>query len=308
MKKQIAIASAILAASSYSFAEIALTESLSVEGFVDMSYTDSDAGNAGFGIDQVEFDFLFSAGAVSAQVDVEYEGGTTGNNGTGVEQAFITYDLGNGGAITAGRFASQLGFEDFEPTGLYQYSNAVSTRFLPGYDQGVKYTTGNLGVAIVDQGGDGQIGDDGENSDYAIEVAYSTELSEGLNGFIGARMTKEDGEEDVRIINAYVTYETGAWLFAGEIVDVDAGTDGEATDYQVMANYSYSDTASVTVRYAVATDDDGDAQTAEGTAITLAHNLALADNLALVAEVSQLNPEGAGDNVLTSAVELLFTF
>ncbi|NCG08855.1 MAG: outer membrane beta-barrel protein [Verrucomicrobia bacterium] len=308
MKKQIAIASAILAASSYSFAEIALTESLSVEGFVDMSYTDSDAGNAGFGIDQVEFDFLFSAGAVSAQVDVEYEGGTTGNNGTGVEQAFITYDLGNGGAITAGRFASQLGFEDFEPTGLYQYSNAVSTRFLPGYDQGVKYTTGNLGVAIVDQGGDGQIGDDGEDSDYAIEVAYSTELSEGLNGFIGARMTKEDGEEDVRIINAYVTYETGAWLFAGEIVDVDAGTDGEATDYQVMANYSYSDTAAVTVRYAVATDDDGDAQTAEGTAITLAHNLALADNLALVAEVSQLNPAGAGDNVLTSAVELLFTF
>jgi hypothetical protein len=42
MKKQIAIASAILAASSYSFAEIALTESLSVEGFVDMSYTDRD--------------------------------------------------------------------------------------------------------------------------------------------------------------------------------------------------------------------------------------------------------------------------
>ena len=306
MKKQIAIASAILAASSYSFAEIALTESLSVEGFVDMSYTDSDAGNAGFGIDQVEFDFLFSAGAVSAQVDVEYEGGTT--NGTGVEQAFVTYDLGDKGAITAGRFASQLGFEDFEPTGLYQYSNAVSTRFLPGYDQGVKYTTGNLGVALVDEGGDGQIGDDGAASDYAIEVAYSTELAEGLNGFVGARLVKEDGAEDIRTINAYVTYETGAWLFAGEIVDVDAGTDGEATDYQVMANYSYSDKASVTARYAVATDDDGDVATTEGTAITLAHNYALADNLALVAEVSQLNPEGAGENVLSTAVELLFTF
>jgi hypothetical protein len=77
MKKQIAIASAILAASSYSFAEIALTESLSVEGFVDMSYTDSDAGNSEIGIDQVEFDFLFdNGGAVTAQVDIEYEGST----------------------------------------------------------------------------------------------------------------------------------------------------------------------------------------------------------------------------------------
>ncbi len=298
MKKQIAIASAILAASSYSFAEIALTESLSVEGFVDMSYTDSDAGNAAFGIDQVEFDFLFSAGAVSAQVDVEYEGGTT--NGAGVEQAFITYDLGANGAITAGRFASQLGFEDFEPTGLYQYSNAVSTRFLPGYDQGVKYTTGNLGVAIVDEGGDGQIGDDGAGSDYAIEVAYSTELAEGLNGFVGARLIKEDGVDDIRIINAYVTYETGAWLFAGEIVDADAGNLGDATDYQVMANYSYSDKASVTARYAVAEDTED--------AITLAHNYALADNLAVVAEVTNTSPDGAGDDVLTSAVELLFTF
>ncbi len=45
MKNKIAIASAFIAASSFSFAEIALTENISVEGFVDMSYSHSDADN-----------------------------------------------------------------------------------------------------------------------------------------------------------------------------------------------------------------------------------------------------------------------
>ncbi|CAI8339078.1 MAG: Uncharacterised protein [Opitutia bacterium UBA7350] len=299
MKKQIAITSAILAATSYSFAEIALTESLSVEGFVDMSYSDSDAGDSAFGIDQVEFDFLFnSAGAVSAQVDVQY--GTTDVSGTTVneaiiEQAFVTYDLGGGSALTFGRFASQLGFEDFEPTGLYQYSNAISTRNLPGYDQGIKYTTGSLGVALVDGVEGGTLGD---GTGYSLEVAYSAELGEGLNGFIGARLNENEDGEDSEVLNAYVTYETGAWLFAAEIADSDDTVD--ATDYQVMANYTLSDASSVTARYAVAED--------AADAITFAYLTALADNLALVAEVTQISPDGAGDDVTTSAVELLFTF
>ena len=295
MKKQIAIATATLAATSFSFAEIALTESLSVEGFVDMSYQDTDATESQIGIDQVEFDFLFSAGAVSAQVDVEYEGGSTGA-GTGVEQAFVTYDLGNGGAITAGRFDAQLGFEAFEPTGLYQNSNAISTRNLPGQDNGVKYTQGSFGIALVDTpGGNTTIGD---GSGYTVEVAYSQALGEGLNGFVGARLNQVDTGDDTNVINAYVTYETGAWLFAGEIARNDDGT-VTTNDYQLVANYSYSDTASITARYAVA-EDDADA-------ITLAHNLALADNLALVAEITKESPD-AGDDETRAAVELLFTF
>jgi hypothetical protein len=68
-----------------------------------------------------------------------------------------------------------------------------------------------------------------------------------------------------------------------------------------MANYSYSDKASVTVRYAVAEDDE--------TGITLAHNYALADNLALIAEVGQIDADADGVETLTgAAVELLFTF
>lgn len=299
MKKQIAIASAILAATSYSFAEIALTESLSVEGFVDMSYTDSDNKNSQIGIDQVEFDFLFNAGAVSAQVDVQYEGDDVidgANDSNTIEQAFVTYDLGNGAALTAGRFASQLGFEAFEPTGLYQNSLAYANTALPGYDQGVKYTNGSFGIAIVDDAGDSRIGD---GSDYSIEVAYSTDLGNGLGAFLGGRYNSVDGDDDEFVIDAYLTYETGAWLFAAEVVHADDGNDVE-TSALAMANYSYSDAASVTARYSV---EDG----TDTSKITLAHNYALADNLALIAEVSSVDVDGADEDV-QSAVELLFTF
>ena len=293
MKKQIAIASAILAATSYSFAEIALTESLSVEGFVDMSYSDSDNADSSIGIDQVEFDFLFNAGAVSAQVDVEYE---EAGSATEIEQAFVTYDLGNGAALTAGRFASQLGFEAFEPTGLYQQSLAYANTALPGYDQGVKYTNGSLGIAIVDGVSDDAIAD-GEG--YSIEVAYSTDLGNGLGAFLGGRYDSVDGDDDQFVVDAYLTYETGAWLFAAEVVHVDDGADVD-TSALALANYSYSDAASVTARYSV---EDG----TDTSKITLAHNYALADNLALIAEVSSVDVDGADEDV-QSAVELLFTF
>ena len=308
MKKQIAIASAILAATSYSFAEIALTESLSVEGFVDMSYSDNMPGQndrAVIGVDQVEFDFLFNAGAVSAQVDVEYEEGTDGTN---IEQAFVTYDLGNGAALTAGRFASQLGFEAFEPTGLYQYSTSISGQALPTYNQGIKYTNGNLGIALVD----GVVTDEVSDGDgYSIEVAYSTDLGNGLNGFIGAVWNDQvDPSDDTYVVDAYVTYETGAWLFAAELVLED---DGDQTDTAglLMANYSYSDVASITGRISLIDDinDENDDKTgSSASAYTLAHNYALADNLALVAEVSLFDVDGSEDNEVASAVELLFTF
>ena len=304
MKNKIAIASAFIAASSFSFAEIALTENLSVEGFVDMSYQDTDAGDSQFGIDQVEFDFLFSAGAVSAQVDVEYE---EAGNTTEIEQAFVTYDLGNGGALPAGRFASQLGFEAFEPTGLYQVSGAYSDRTgLPLYDEGVKYTTeiaGNyFGLAIVDGVTDNSIGD-GEG--YSIEAAYAIDLAsvqEGLSAFVGARYDVEDADaDDDLLVNAYVSYETGAWIFAAEVVHLDDGNQHD-TSALVMANYTYSDAASVTGRYSV--EDGG---TDDATKITLAHNYAIADNLALIAEVSEVDVDG-GESDTEFAVELLFTF
>jgi hypothetical protein len=320
MKNKIAIASAFLAASSFSFAEIALTEGLSVEGFVDTSYTDSSAGDASFDLNEVEISFLFESGAVSAQIDVDYgqrsvfnadavinaledpsapvdEDDLTYSNYDGdIDQAFISYDA-YGVTVSAGYMDSQLGFEAFEAPGLYTNTTAYGESQLPETDTGIKVTkqldeVSSLGVAILDEGS--FFGDESAAGDTTIELAYGRDLGNGFGAFVGYRSDVNSDD----LINAYVTYETGALLLAAEIVDGE-----EDTDLQLLANYAYADNASVTVRYTneengLAADDDLDI-------ITVAHNLALADNLRLTTELSD---NGQDDDEYEFGVSLLFTF
>lgn len=328
MKNKIAIASAFVAASSFSMGEIVVNDFLSFEGFVDSSYshTDSDVdGNENsFAVDQVEISWLFDFDAVTAQVDLQYEGDSnegTDQDGELVEQAFVNYALANGDVATAGRYASMLGFEAFEPTGLYQYSTAYVASGLPGYAQGVKYTRESdasfFGLSIQDEAFDnGQ--DNLSSSSFAIEAAYAQDLGNGLTVFLGGAYEDADAG-DSYIVNAYATYETGAWLFAAEVnfgnsesgAFNDLGVTGADTDVMsglVMANYAYNETASVTGRISyeeIEGNGEGDI-----TKYTLAHNKALADNLALITEVSFGDADivGADEEVTELAVELLFTF
>jgi len=383
MKNKIAIASAFLAAASFSTAEIVVNEFLSFEGFVDSSYSHTDGevdfrgnGNDGdfnensFQVDQVEISWLFNFDTVTAQVDLQYEGDSNDGNGEDgelVEQAFVNYALANGGVVTAGRYASMLGFEAFEPTGLYQYSTAYAignlgdASILPSYAQGVKYTiegdTTFFGISIQDQAydlGSDRLGGNEGDSSHAVEVAGALDLGNGVSLFLGGVL--EDGEDDNSYaINAYATYETGAWLFAAEInfgdlangtdisnevsLLVDEGPGGAGADngdtfttnedvlqFLLMANYAYSEQASVTGRITYSEHDADVAEEvgaftdtfeAEVTKLTLAHNYAFTDNLLLVTEVSYVEGDwdlagfdnGDADFDGTQlAVELLFSF
>jgi len=346
MKNKIAIASAFLAASSFSMGEIVVNEFLSFEGFIDSSYshTDIDQGTSGvssdnsneFGVDQVEISWLFNFDTVTAQLDLQYEGDDEGkdqDDGQSVEQAFVNYALANGDVVTAGRYASMLGFEAFEPTGLYQYSTAYDASGLPLYAQGVKYTresdTSFFGVSIQDEAFD--FGGDNQNlssSSYAIEVAYAQDLGNGVAVFLGAAFEDADAG-DTYIVNSYVTYETGAWLFAAEVnfgnsengafdvtnaYDIAAadvtGNDVDVMSGLVMANYAYSDDSSVTARLSYEEVESENSVESEATKYTLAHNKALADNLALIVEISYADADINDIDIDGSevAVELLFTF
>lgn len=320
--------------------EIVVNDFLSFEGFVDSSYshTDTDSADASvngsensFQVDQVEISWLFNFDTVTAQIDLQYEGDSlipTGADGELVEQAFVSYALANGDVITAGRYASMLGFEAFEPTGLYQYSTAYNSSGLPGYAQGVKYTresdTSFFGISIQDEAfnnGANSFGGNNNDGSYAVELAYAQDLGNGIAVFLGGAYEDGDSLGDTYIVNAYTTYETGAWLFAAEVnfgnsengTFDDAGEAGNDVDVLsglLMANYAYSDTASVTARVSYEEVDDGVAGAAEFTKYTLAHNKALADNLALIVELStgEFVADNVDDDVLGLAVELLFTF
>ena len=353
MKNKIAIASAFLAATSFSMGEIVVNEFLSFEGFVDSSYShtnsDEDAGGQesdnSFQVDQVEISWMFNFDVVTAQIDLEYEGGDHPGGDIyddEVEQAFVNYALGNGDVITAGRYASMLGFEAFEPTGLYQYSTAYTINDVSGnstvpqgfqgiseYVQGVKFTrtsdTTFFGISLQDQsfgtnagrlGGDSNEDDEGdedEDSSYAVEVAGSIDLGNGFNLFAGVALEDADSGDN-ELFNFYATYETGAWLFAaelnvGENEQLGALDDVDYSSGLLMANYAYSDVASVTGRISMVEIETG-ADDYDFKKYTVAHNYALADNLLLIAEISMGELEDDGDDydITEFAVELLFTF
>ena len=353
MKNKIAIASAFLAATSFSMGEIVVNEFLSFEGFVDSSYShtnsDEDAGGQesdnSFQVDQVEISWMFNFDVVTAQIDLEYEGGDHPGGDIyddEVEQAFVNYALGNGDVITAGRYASMLGFEAFEPTGLYQYSTAYTINDVSGnstvpqgfqaiseYVQGVKFTrtsdTTFFGISLQDQsfgtnagrlGGDSNEafeGDQDDDSSYAVEVAYSIDLGNGFNLFAGVALEDADSGDN-ELFNFYATYETGAWLFAaelnvGENEQLGALDDVDYSSGLLMANYAYSDVASVTGRISMVEIETG-ADDYDFKKYTVAHNYALADNLLLIAEISMGELEDDGDDydITEFAVELLFTF
>lgn len=341
MKNKIALAAAFMAATSFSTAEIVINDFLSFEGFVDMSYstTDQEVGNAkesdnSFGLNQVEVSWLFDFDPVTAQIDLAHLGSDNVNLAPGqeVEQAFATYHMDNGSAITAGRFASMLGFEAFEPTGLYQYSFAyndaedigsafagISGGALPLYDQGVKYTYETdmsfFGISVVDATNVGRLGGD-DISDFGVEVAGALNFDSGLSWFVGGRYNDGDGLafDDMYVLDTYVSYETGAWIFAGEIAyseaDTVAGADREILQGLLMANFAYSEAASLTGRVSLVDGEQGPAEE-DFMKYTLAHGYAFTDNLFLVNELSYVDGEtvaGSDVEVLTAAVELIFSF
>jgi hypothetical protein len=328
-----------------------------------MSYTHTDtevdgdkANENSFCLDQVEISWLFDFDPVTAQIDFAHLGSDNartnaldnGDNETGVEQAFATYHMDNGSAITAGLYASMLGFEAFEPTGLYQYSFgydmiAANTAILPGYAQGVKYTyeteTSFFGLSVQDgistDRGVGQLGGNNDESTFAIEAAGSLILADGLTGFLGAAYEEGD-DDDALVVNSYITFETGAWIFAGEVnygdfeggsaltgrlndPSLPGGAANTAADEEVfqallMANFAYSEQASVTGRLSYSDHDSdlvaGGSADADFLKYTLAHGYAFTDNLFLVNEISYVDGDSNGADVegLVGAVELIFSF
>ena len=312
------------------FAETMLTESLSVGGFVDMSYSDGDNGrDSTSGIDQIQFEFTFdNGGPVTAQVDIDYENGDDKN--ANIDEAYITYNMNGGGAVTVGRFETMLLQDASEPTGLYQYSNAydflgfnLNKALYDIGDQGIKYTNGGFAISLVDNG-DSKIGDgDGPNAgdgDYAYEIGFTRQLSDKVTGFIGARITESDTMHfDGDIYNLHLTYVDGPWVIGGEYVNAEAPysklvgsgfKEIDLTAFSLFANYSYSEKNSVTVRYS---DIDGDAvdsnnatSNVDGKKYTFAHNSALSDDLALILEYSMQDSPAKDEDVF--AVELLYAF
>ena len=324
-KKVVAFALAIFAAQTVS-AEVEFS------GFVDMSVF-SDDGDASMSLDQFELDVSTDFGeGISMRADVNALGPTAPVE---LEQAFITYDTGEGLALTVGKFLSCTGFEAAEPTGMYQYSYSA-TLVYGGYQNGVAASYGSdmfgLYGAVVSSVWDGDDtdlsieavssnGDTTKVNDFGIEAQATLTPISGLTA--KAALAWEDGFEhatqaepfDRALLNIWAAYEAGPLTVA---VELNGLSNWEGDDmlyesgagYLAMANYGISDKVGVTGRISGMTLTDAVVENTddyEVSEITIAPSYAISDNWGLVAEVKMLTV-GDADAVTQIALESLLTF
>ena len=286
---------------------VAQTVSAEVEfsGFVDMSVF-SDDGDASMSLDQFELDVSTDLGeGISMRADVNAMGPTAPVE---LEQAFITYDTGEGLALTMGKFLSCTGFEAAEPTGMYQYSYSA-TLVYGGYQNGVAASYGSdmfgLYGAVVSSVWDGAETDvSGDETDVGFEAQVALMPVEGITA--KAALAREDEQT---LINVWGMLETGPLTVAAEVNSMsDWGGYESGLGYLGMVNYGLSDQVGVTARYsAIAWTPIGGGADDETSEFTIAPSFAVSDNWGLVAELKMLTV-GDEDAVAQIALESLLTF
>jgi hypothetical protein len=288
-----------------------ISDNLSLAGFVDASYNSTEDGGAqtdNIGIDEVEIDFLFGFGSVSAEVHVDSTGGNLS-----VEQAFATYDLGNGFSVALGKYGSSLGLEREDPAGLYTYSRAYGGTNANALNVGnadvnvgegiaVNYSADDFSIRVSFEDGE-NTNIDGDSLDTEVSVSYTGIENLTIGGGIQSGNGADDG--DTTVISG--TYTAGKALIGAEYIDAEnvSGGANDADAYMLLVDYDVNEKLGVALRYAEVDEDGGVAGDYEG--FTIAPNYAITENLGAILEYTDGERAGATD-VETLALELTLTF
>jgi hypothetical protein len=321
-------------------ADIKINDNLSIKGFIDGSYqsVDNDSTThdaAELELDEVEIDFLFTTGAISAEVhlDSSLDGANTGDDNINIEQAHFSYSLDNGLKITVGRYGSSLGLEGQDPAGLYTYSRAYGDVFDPITGLSIGNNPFNFGD-VDSQSYEGlafnydadkfSVGlsvhnkttratalevANGDENDLDLELSFAFAPTDELT--IGAGFAQVNGAvvggavpADIDAMNINATYTVGQLLLGGEWSQIDAGNVTDQDAYMLLLDYDVSKVLGVAVRYSqwdTTANNDADQ-------ITVAPNYSITDNLGAILEYSNLNDSHSGLDQDTIAVELTYTF
>lgn len=300
------------------FAQIKLTDNLSLSGFLDMSISgeanDSDETlNSSF--DQFELDFMYKFGdKISARADIA-QGGLNGGAGTvALETGYVNYSS-NGFGFSTGRFLSSSGFEAAEPTGLYQYSVSKTINY-GTYQNGVNVSYGkemfSLYGAVVADLWDMTETELMNSPGFEGQLALMPAAGTTIKATYLYQMYDEDatGDASKQLLNVWGSYAAGPLLVAAEynmlidwiVPDDDEGevNDGMGNGWLVMANYKITDIVAATLRYSGIILGDADPDTE----VTFSPSLALSPNWLTLAEIRY----NIDEEKTLYAVESLFYF
>jgi hypothetical protein len=301
-----------------SVSAVEINDNLSINGFIDGSWSNIDQGASDendLDVDEVELNFIVNAGNVSGEIHIDSDDGTAGNprndGDIDLEQVHFTYTMDNGLSVTLGRFGSALGFEGEDPAGLYTFSRAYAdSRYNLGdtdnlVREGVSfgYSADAFSLAISAVNAEGTIEETAAtNDDLDLEIAITYNGIENL--VIGAGMHSVNaataaGDEDYT--NIHAAYTMDKLMLAAEYVNIDDGGASDDSAYLILADYDVNDKFGVAARYS-----EYEVGAAQYDRVTVAPNYAITDSLGAILEYSSSEVLGGDEDML--ALELTFTF
>ncbi len=319
MKNKLLSLASVLAVFNVNAIEIGPTGSgVEMSGFIDLYYQSGDTDAVGVG--QVEIDFDYSSGPISASVDFDLGGDFADTNN--LEEAIITYDFGNGFSVTAGEMLTYLGFEAYDPINMYQYSSAYADSLAP-YDSdttvaGIQpfphiydaFATGASVDYVTDIFSVGIWTSIGESADFEYALAYTGIDNLTIKAIIADYGTNSTGPFDGKS-TYWASYQLGKLLLAGEVANAEAATaaDPELDGTLVMANYAVTDSTAVTFRYSLTELEVGGTKQIDETKFTISPSYVFNDNLSGLVEYSTFDQDGTlAETEDYFAAELIYTF
>lgn len=317
--KILAAAVAALIGASATQADIALTDNLSISGYIDTRYTTLDKAGAdaeGLSVGQFNIDFVFSGETVSAEVHIDDQGP---GGDIQIEQAFVDYNLGNGLTLTGGRLLNSLGYEKDEETDLFQNSYAYTDNSVTSagshfanslgrrYNEGIRASYRSDAFSVSLSGYDAIWGTStGTDLDLAYEIFAAYTGVENLTIALG--FAEDDNStlatETAQALNIWAQYEVGAFTVAAEYSDLENGAGTEGDQYLILGNYAFSEKGSITVRYS---EHEWDGAAGSFDKFTISPGYAVTDNLYALLEYST-GEDATGVDYDYFAVETTFTF
>jgi hypothetical protein len=298
MKNKLLTLASMLAVFNANAVEIGPTGSgIELSGFIDIAGQKQGANSESTFVGQVEVNLDFSSGPVSASVDVDFtesqglsdglgdgingsDDDTTGGN---LEEAVVTYDLGNGLSVSAGRMLTYMGFEAYDPTNMYQYSYAYDIGFQGAYTGAqLIYDAYDVGVS-VDYGTDdfsiGVWSSMEADAGYELALAYT-----GVENFTAKAIFSDFSAPTTEAYEKstfWVSYQMDKLLLAAELAENDQADTGSDIDgYLIMANYAMTDASAITLRYSgiEITGHSDEVVEYEGTKFTISPSYVFNDN------------------------------
>ena len=331
MKNKLLTLASMLAVFNANAVEIGPTGSgIELSGFIDIAGQKQGADSETSFVGQVEVNLDFSSGPVSASVDLDFteSQGLSDGNGNGfvedddttggnLEEAVVTYDLGNGLSVSAGKMLSYMGFEAYDPTNMYQYSYAYDIGFQTGYEGAqLIYDAYDVGVS-VDYGTDdfsiGVWSSMEADAGYELALAYT-----GVENFTAKAIFSDFSaptSEAYEKSTFWVSYQMDKLLLAAEVAENDQADTGSDIDgYLFMANYAMTDAAAITLRYSgiEITGHSDEIVEYEGTKFTISPSYVFNDNFSGLVEYSSYDTDIATGALVEPeellAVEVIYTF